>query len=351
MKKAVLFGMALVFSLGIGLTSAAASRDYISIVGSSTVYPFATVVAEQFGKSTSYKTPTIESTGSGGGFKLFCAGVGVEHPDISNASRRIKKSELEKGIANGVTEIVEVKIGYDGIVIGNSKKSPLMKLTRKDIFLALAKDVPEGNTEGKTRPNPNKTWKDVNPALPDVKIEVLGPPPTSGTRDAFVELAMEKGAATYGWIKDLKGKDKAAYKKLCHTVREDGAYIEAGENDNLIVQKLDANPDAFGIFGFSFLDQNTDKIQGATIEGVAPAFEAIADGSYPVSRPLFFYVKKAHVGTIPGIMEYLAEFTSEKAWGDEGYLTDKGLIPMPVSERQQIKNNVENLTPIKLSDL
>jgi phosphate transport system substrate-binding protein len=352
MKKAIVFVTALAAVVTLGLSNVCAgSRDYVSIVGSSTVYPFATVVAEQLGKTTSYKTPKIESTGSGGGHKLFGAGVGVQHPDITNSSRRIKKSELEKDIKNGVTEVVEVKVGYDGIVVANSKKASNLKLTRKDLFLALAKDVPVAGQEGKTQPNPNKTWKDVNPSLPAVKIEVLGPPPTSGTRDAFVELAMEGGAKKIGWIKALKKKDKSAYKALCHTVREDGAYIEAGENDNLIVQKLEANPDALGIFGFSFLDQNTDKIQGSFIDGVAPTFDAIADGSYPVSRALYFYVKKAHVDTIPGMKAYLAEFTSEKAFGAEGYLTDKGLIPMPKAERDKYRMVVKNLTPLKLSDL
>ena len=353
MKKLIvtLTALAAVVTLGLSNVNAASSRDYISIVGSSTVYPFATVVAEQFGKTTSFKTPKIESTGSGGGHKLFGAGVGVQHPDITNSSRRIKKSELEKAMKNGVKEIVEVKIGYDGIVVANAKKGTALKLSRKDLFLALAKDVPVGNVAGKTQPNPYKTWKDVNPSLPSVKIEVLGPPPTSGTRDAFVELAMEGGAKKFKWIKDLKKKDKKAYKSLCHTIREDGAYIEAGENDNLIVQKLEANPNALGIFGFSFLDQNTDKVQGSYIDGVQPTFEAIADGSYPVSRPLFFYVKKAHVDTIPGMKEFLAEFTSEKAWGDEGYLTDKGLIPMPSAERKMFQDNVKNLKPLTLADL
>lgn len=350
MKKMLIASLVFVFAMGLG-NAGAASRDYISIVGSSTVYPFATVVAENFGKATGFKTPTIESTGSGGGHKLFGAGVGVEYPDITNSSRRIKKSEFDVAAANGVTEIVEVKIGYDGIVMANSNRAPLFKLSRKDIFLALAKDVPSGKVAGKTMPNPNKTWKDVNSSLPDIKIEVLGPPPTSGTRDAFVELAMEGGAKTFAWIADLKGQDKNAYKALCHTIREDGAYIEAGENDNLIVQKLDTNPDALGIFGFSFLDQNADKLQGALVDGIAPEFEAIANGSYPVSRPLFFYVKKAHVDSIPGIREFLAEFTSEKAWGDEGYLTDKGLIPMPEAERKQFRQVVENLTPLSASDL
>ncbi len=324
------------------------ARDYISVVGSSTVYPFATVVAEQFGKTSTFKTPKIESTGSGGGLKLFCAGVGIEHPDIANASRRIKKSEYEKCRKNGVTEIVEVKIGYDGIAVANSKKSPRFDLSRKELFLALAKQVPNPDGSETVVENPYKTWKDVNSKLPAIKIEVLGPPPTSGTRDAFAELAMEGGCKKIGWIKAMKKRDKRVYKALCHTVREDGAYIEAGENDNLIVQKLESNPNALGIFGFSFLDQNTDKVQGALIDGVAPEFEAIAEGKYPVSRPLFFYVKKAHVGKVPGIAEFLAEFSSEKTWGDEGYLTDKGLIPMPVVERKQFATDAAELRSLIL---
>jgi len=325
----------------------AASRDYIAIVGSSTVYPFATVVAETFGKTTHFKTPKIESTGSGGGLKLFCAGVGVEHPDITNASRRIKQSEIKRCAGNGVNEIVEVKIGYDGIVMANSKQAPQFEISRKDIFLALAAKVP-GAKKGELIANPYKTWKDVNPSLPNTKIEVLGPPPTSGTRDAFVELAMEGGCKKFDWIKAMKKRDKKAYKGICHTIREDGAFIEAGENDNLIVQKLIANKNAVGIFGYSFLEQNGDKIQGSKIDGVEPTFEAIAEGVYPVSRPLFFYVKKAHVGKIPGIREYLAEFTSEKAWGDEGYLSDKGMIPMPKAERVKYADVVKMLKPLDM---
>ena len=343
-KKALFCtGAAALLISGVSSNAAAAGRDYISIVGSSTVYPFATVVAEVFGKTTKYKTPKIESTGSGGGLKLFCAGVGVEHPDITNASRRIKKSEVEKCASNGVNDIIEVKIGYDGIVMASSKKSAPMQLTRKDIFLALAKEVPNPAGGETLVENPYMTWKDVNSALPAVKIEVLGPPPTSGTRDAFVELAMEGGAKKIGWLKALRKKDKKAFKKIAHTVREDGSYIEAGENDNLIVQKLDANPKALGIFGFSFLDQNADKIQGSYVDGVQPTFDMIADGKYPVSRPLFFYVKKAHVDVIPGIKEYLKEFTSDKTWGEEGYLTDRGMIPMPTAERNKFANDVKNL--------
>ncbi len=331
-------------SLSLFLASPAlAARDYVSIVGSSTVYPFSTVVAEKYGKTAGAKTPKIESTGTGGGFKLFCGGVGVDHPDISNASRAIKSSEMKTCADNGVKEIVEVKIGYDGIAIANAKTADKFNLTRKDLFLALAKDVPDPKDPAKIIANPYKTWKDVNPALPAEKIEVLGPPPTSGTRDAFVELVMETGADTIESLKAMKKTDEKAHGKISKTVREDGAYVEAGENDNLIVQKLQANPKALGIFGFSFLDQNSDKVQGSAIEGKVPTYEAIADGSYPVSRPLFFYVKKAHVEVIPGIKGYLAEFTSEKAWGKDGYLADKGLIAMPDAERKTIAANVAAL--------
>ena len=324
----------------------AQARDQIRIVGSSTVFPFSTAVAEQFGKTTSFKTPVVESTGSGGGLKLFCAGAGDKHPDITNASRRIKKSEVEKCAKNGVTDITEVKVGYDGIAVANSKKAAQFELTLKDLFMALAKNVPAG--EGKTMANPYKTWKDVRSDLPAIKIEVLGPPPTSGTRDAFAELAMEGGCKTFPWIKSLKKADKKAYKTLCHTVREDGAYVEAGENDNLIVQKLEANPDALGIFGYSFLDQNADKVQGSTINGKAPTFDNIASGDYPVSRALFFYVKNAHVGKVAGMKEYVAEFTSNKAWGEEGYLADKGLIPMPKAERAKFKKNAGELANLSM---
>ncbi|MER2529192.1 MAG: PstS family phosphate ABC transporter substrate-binding protein [Candidatus Competibacter denitrificans] len=314
------------------------ARDYISIVGSSTVYPFTTAVAEQFGKAkanANFKTPKVESTGTGGGFKLFCGGVGVQHPDISNASRAIKKSEIETCAKNGVTEIVEINIGFDGIVLASSKKNKPMPLTIKDLWLALAKEVPDPES-GKLVMNNFKTWKDINAALPANKIEVLGPPPTSGTRDAFVELVMDHGCKEFPAIKELEKADEKKAKATCQTIREDGAFIEAGENDNLIVNKLVANPNALGIFGYSFLEENLDKIQGETINGVAPSFETIADGKYPVSRPLFVYAKKAHVGVIPGIKEFIAEFTSEKAMGDEGYLARKGLIPLPNAKRKQV---------------
>ncbi|MET1256746.1 PstS family phosphate ABC transporter substrate-binding protein [Aliikangiella maris] len=326
----------------------AAGRDTISVVGSSTVYPFSTVVAERFGKSTEFKTPKIESTGTGGGMKLFCSGTGIDTPDMSNASRRMKKSEFEMCQKNGVTSITEVLVGYDGIVIANSKEANQLQITRKELFLALAKRVPAQDGSEKLVENPYKTWNEINPKLPAHKIEVLGPPPTSGTRDAFAELVLEGGCKSYSWIKAIKKKNKKEYKEICHSVREDHVYIEAGENDNLIVQKLSANPKALGIFGFSFLDQNSDKLQGSIVDGKAPSFEAIADGSYPVSRPLYFYVKNAHVGKVPGIKEFLTEYTSEAAMGDEGYLSDKGLIPLGGDTLKEIRKNVLSLKELSL---
>ncbi len=322
------------------------ARDQINVVGSSTVYPFSTVVAETFGNKTGIKVPKIESTGSGGGMKLFCKGLGTSHPDITNASRRIKKNEFNKCKENGI-DVVEIKVGYDGIVIANSKKAKLLNLTKRQIFLALAKQVPEGNKEGGNLvDNPNKKWSDIDPNLPNKKIEVLGPPPTSGTRDAFNELAIEGGCKTFPKLKAIKKQDKKKYKAICRAVREDGAFIEAGENDNLIVQKLVENESAFGVFGFSFLIENEDKIQGSTVDGMAPTMETIADKSYGVSRPLYFYVKLAHVDVIPGIREFLEEYTSEDAWGPGGYLEERGMIPMPESEREFFKKNAEEIIPL-----
>lgn len=327
---------------------AQAARDYISIVGSSTVYPFSTLVAERFGRSTSYKTPKVESTGSGGGLQQFCAGIGVQYPDITNASRRILPSELERCMRNGVDGVIEIKIGNDGIALANAVESEQYELTLREIYLALAKRVPDPSGAERLVDNPYERWSEIDSALPDTEIEVLGPPPTSGTRDAFVELVMEAGCETFEFVAAMEENAQAT---ACRTMREDGRYIEAGENDNLIVQKLDANPAALGIFGFSFLDQNRDKVQGARINGIAPTFETIANGEYPISRPLYFYVKKAHVGTIPGIREFLYEFTSEAATGEFGYLSDNGLIPLPESERRAVERTVENLETLTLADL
>ena len=345
MKSITLIGMVLMMVLASG---AQAARDQINIVGSSTVYPFATVVAERFGRASGFKTPIIESTGTGGGMKLFCKGVGVQYPDITNASRRMKSSEFAGCQKNGVKDIIEVLVGYDGIVVANAKKSSQIKLGLRDIFLALAKQVPNPNGAKILVDNPYKLWSEVNSALPAIKIEVLGPPPTSGTRDAFNELAIEGGCKTFDWLVAIKKQDKKKYKAICRSVREDGVYIEAGENDNLIVQKLVANPNALGVFGFSFLDQNKDKVQGSIVNGATPTFENISSGAYAVSRPLYFYVKKAHIGSVPGIKEYLKEFSSKKAMGEEGYLIDRGLIPLSSDEFKTVSNAVESQQALKL---
>jgi phosphate transport system substrate-binding protein len=327
---------------------AQSARDSITIVGSSTVYPFTTTVAEQFGRGGKFKTPKVESTGTGGGIKLFCNGVGPQFPDIANASRRMRPAELQICQKNGVKDVVEIKVGYDGIVLAENKGGASLNVTRKDMYLALAKTVPDPANPMSLIPNPYTTWKDVNPKLPATKIEVLGPPPTSGTRDSFVELYLEAGCRNFAWLDGLRTQDEPRFKRACDTVREDGAYVEAGENDNLIVQKLNANKDAVGIFGYSFLEENLDKLKGAVVDGVSPTYETIASGKYPASRPLFIYVKKAHVGVIPGITEFIAEYTSEKALGEEGYLADKGLIPPLKNEIGKIRTDSKALKPLKL---
>jgi phosphate transport system substrate-binding protein len=332
----------------VAMAASAQARDQIRIVGSSTVFPFSTTVAEQFGKTTSFKTPVVESTGSGGGLKLFCSGVGVQYPDITNASRRIKKSEVDLCAKNGVSKITEVKIGFDGIVLANAKSNVPSKITLKQLFLALAKDVPANADGSQLQANPYKMWSDIDSSLPAKKIEVLGPPPTSGTRDAFVELAMEGGCKQFKGISALKKSDGKRYKAVCHGIREDGAFVEAGENDVLIIQKLVANPDAYGIFGFSYLDSNADKVQGAVVNGIAPDFDSISSGKYPVSRSMYFYVKNAHVGVVPGIKEYVAEFTAEKAWGPDGYLADKGLIPLPDMDRKKTAAAAQSFSPLSM---
>jgi len=323
------FGVAAAALAAVAMAGEAAARDHIKIVGSSTVFPFATAVAEQFGKSTEFPTPVVESTGSGGGLKLFCAGVGTEHPDITNASRRIKTSEFEMCQENGVTDIVESLAGYDGIVVANSVEGPDLSLTREQLCMGLVK--------GAMDPMPTN-WSDIDPSLPNLAIEVLGPPPTSGTRDAFEELALEEGCEEAGIDVEIE-------------VRDDGAYVDAGENDNLIVQKVVANPDAVGVFGYSFLEENQDKIKGATVNGVVPTFDNILVGDYPLARSLYFYIKKARVGVVPGIMEYAAEFVSEDASGKFGYLVDRGLIPLPEDAHQDNAEKVMSQTPLTMGDL
>lgn len=326
---------------------AQSARDYISVVGSSTVFPFTSTVAEQFGRGSRFKTPKVESTGTGGGMKLFCSGVGVQHPDVTNASRRIKASELADCRKNGVNDVIEIKIGFDGIVLANAKSSPTYRLTRRDVYLALAKQVPDPAAPTRLVANPYKTWREVNPTLPAVRIEVLGPPPTSGTRDSFIEQVLEPGCNAFGWLKSLKDVDEKRHKQVCTTIREDGAFVEAGENDNLIVQKLAANPNALGVFGYSFLEENLNALHGSVIEGVAPDFDTISSGRYPVSRAMYVYVKKAHVGVIPGMKEFVAEYTSEKAMGEEGYLVDKGLVPSPKVDREKVRRDATALVTLK----
>lgn len=321
-------------------TTAAQSREQVHVVGSSTVFPFVSVVAEKFGSNQpDFKSPIVESTGTGGGFKLFCEGTGARTPDMSNASRAIKKGEVELCAKNGVTSITEIMIGYDGIVLANDKSEPQMSLSIKQIFLALAKQVP---ANGKLVENSYKTWKDVDASLPDEAIAVYGPPTTSGTRDAFVEIVMEKGCKMFPEF-DAAYPDKKVRKKICHNLREDGGFIDAGENDNLIVQKLKSNPKAFGIFGYSFLEENSAALQGSLIDGVSPTFENISSSSYPVARSLFVYAKDAHVGKIPGLAEFLIELASEDALSEDGYLAEKGLIPMPEEQLTAVVERVETL--------
>ena len=344
----------LVTGVGIGVmmiaaAGAAEARDQIRIVGSSTVYPFTTAVAEQFGKTSGMKTPVVESTGTGGGMKLFCAGVGEDSPDITNASRRIKAAEFEDCQKNGVKDVVELTIGFDGLTIAHAKGGAAMNLTLPQVFLALAKNVP--GPDGKLVPNPNVKWSDIDPSLPGTKIEVLGPPPTSGTRDSLHELFLEKGANGIDALKSLKKEDPKAFEAAWKTMREDGAYVEAGENDNVIVQKLEANKDAFGIFGYSFLEENSSQLAGVSLDGVEPTFENIAAGKYEGGRPLFVYFKKAHVGVVPGIDKFAEEYTSPSALGEDGYLAAKGLVPLPDDQFEKMAASVKAMTPLSADQL
>jgi phosphate transport system substrate-binding protein len=317
MKKILLAAVA----LGLAIAPAYAARDQIRIVGSSTVYPFTTAVAEAFGKKTGAKTPIVESTGTGGGFKLFCAGRGENHPDATNASRAIKEGEAEDCKKNGVTP-VEVEVGIDAIVLAMSTSNDDMSITTEMLYRALAKWV---IIDGKVVVNPYKTWADVDSSLPANKIEVLGPPPTSGTRDSFVELVLEKECKAAIKSNNLTLTDDEE-KTICKAMREDGPFIEAGENDNIIVQKIQSNPNAFGIFGYSFLDENRRTLKGVTINGVVPDYDGILSGNYAIARPLFIYFKEEHFNLVPNLREFMEEYQSENAIGEEGYLTEKGLI-------------------------
>ena len=344
MKKILLTVSALALFAGPAL-----ARDQIRIVGSSTVYPFTTTVAENFGKTSGMKTPVVESTGTGGGMKLFCAGTGDDTPDFTNASRRIKKSEFEDCAKNGVTDIVEIKVGFDGLSLATSKDAPDMKLTKQQLFMALAKQIPD--KDGKLVDNPNMMWSDIDASLPKEKIEVLGPPPTSGTRDSFMEMGLEPGAGKFKSLEELKKADAKAYEVVWKSIREDGAYVEAGENDNLIVQKLQANPAALGIFGYSFLEENAKTIKGTAIEGVTPSYDSISSGDYKMSRPLFIYVKKQHIGQVPGMAEFVAEYVSPKALGTDGYLADKGLITLPDDQAEKSRAAATAMTTLTIDGL
>lgn len=344
--KTILTSAAAVAVSAAVLVTPAVARDQIRIVGSSTVYPFTTAVAEQFGRAGLGKTPVVESTGTGGGFKLFCAGVGVNHPDLTNASRPIKKSEFDDCQKNGVKDIVEIKVGIDGLTIAQSKSGPGIKLTMAQVFLALAEQVP--GPDGKLVANPYRNWSDIDRSLPNVKIEVLGPPPTSGTRDSFHELFMEVGAKSVEALKAMQKDDAKGFERLWKSVRKDGAYVEAGENDNVIVQKLEANRNAFGIFGYSFLEENQAKLRGVAIDGVEPEYDNIAAGKYKGSRPLYVYAKKQHVGVVPGIDKFIAEYVSDKAMSKDGYLARKGLVALPSAEATKVRDNATALRPLTL---
>lgn len=349
MKIRTLAGAMALATAGVVLAGAAHARDQIRIVGSSTVYPFTTAVAEQVGKTAGIKTPVVESTGTGGGMKLFCAGVGEGHPDATNASRRMKKGEFADCQKNGVKDIVEINVGFDGLTVAQSKAGTAIKLTLPQLLLAVAKEVP--GPDGKLIANPNKNWSDIDKSLPNTKIEVLGPPPTSGTRDSFHELLLEKGAEKIPALAALKKSDAKAFDKVWKTLREDGAYVEAGENDNVIVQKLIANKDAFGVFGYSFLEENSGKLRGVPLNGVAPEFDNITSGKYPGARRMYVYVKKQHTAIVPGLDKFVAEYTSPKALGSDGYLAKKGLVTLPKNELETVRKNAGSMTPMTVDPL
>jgi phosphate transport system substrate-binding protein len=347
MKKIILSITALLIAANV-----AQARDQIHIVGSSTVYPFSSYVAEELGATTQFKTPVVESTGSGGGMKLFCAGDGLDTPDFTNASRRMKETEFKNCVENGVTDITEIIVGYDGIALAQSKSTKPLKLTRKEILLAVAAEVP-GKDGSHLIPNPYHYWDEINPELPHRKITFYGPPTSSGTRDAFEELTMMSVAKKMAVYTDLHKSDKKKNKKYekYHQIRQDGVYVPSGENDNLIVRKLVKDAEALGIFGYSYLAENSDRIATATIDDVAPSPEAVSSGKYKLSRSLYFYIKKSHVGKIPGMQEYSALFTSEQMIGEDGSCTEIGLISLPENERKFYHQQARKLTNLKLEDL
>lgn len=309
--------------------------EKIKIVGSSTVAPFSTTVAEHFGAATRFDTPVIEITGTGGGFQTFCRAIGPDEPSIVNASRPVTPSEQATCARAGVTELVEVLFGFDGIVLANARPGPDFNLSKRELFLALADELPDG--QGGWSRNPHRRWSDVDERLPNVPILVSGPPPTSGTRDAFTQIALETGAATFPELEALRKADFEAFRRRATTIRTDGAWIDSGENDSAIIQTLIKDPNVLGVLGFSFLDQNLDRVKAASIDSVDPSFETIASGEYKVSRSLYFYVKAQNASLVPGLRAYVAAFTAEDAWGPDGYLAKKGLIPLPETERARVR--------------
>jgi phosphate transport system substrate-binding protein len=337
MKIAHLAGAAALLAASLtGTSTFAQSRDQIRIVGSSTVFPYTQAVAEQYAAATGNAAPVVESTGTGGGFQVFCGGVGPDHPDITGASRAMRKSEHDLCLQNGVDNVTEVLIGYDGLSIAHASDAPELALTKAQVFQALASEV---EVDGQVVANPYKMWNEIDPSFPATPITIFGPPPTSGTRDAFVELVMLVGCAEFAAIEAL---DDARKEEVCERMRQDGPFIEAGENDNLIVQRLNADHNALGIFGYSFLFENTDTLKAVSVDGVAPNAETIADGSYSVSRPLYFYVKNAHRGVIPGLEEFVTEYVSDAAFGEDGYLSERGLIVLPADQRAQVADAATN---------
>jgi len=345
MKSALYAGAAAIALTAVAGSSAfAQSRDQIRIVGSSTVFPYTQAVSEQFAGMTGGKAPVVESTGTGGGMQIFCGGVGPTHPDITGASRAMQQSEYETCTANGVDNITEVLIGYDGLSIAHAMSGPDLDLTKAQIFQALASEV---EIDGAIVANPYKMWSEIDPALPATPIQVFGPPPTSGTRDAFVELVMHEGCNEFPIIAALEESDEDRWDAVCGRMRQDGPFIEAGENDNLIVQRLGADANALGIFGYSFLFENTDKLKAVAIDGVLPNAETIESGDYAVSRPLFFYIKNAHRGVIPGLEDFVSEYVSEESFGPGGYLAERGLIPLPDDQREAVRTAVESGTHLE----
>jgi phosphate transport system substrate-binding protein len=338
-------GLAATAVMALTIATVADARTQMRAVGSSTVYPFAKIVAERISRANPrLGTPIIESTGTGAGMKLFCAGVGEKFPDVEDASRRMKASEAKLCQANGVTAITEIQVGIDGISFATSKSSPFRNLTQRDIYMAIAK-TPYG------KPNRAKTWHDVNSSLPNIPIRVYGPPPTSGTRDALGELILTPPCEANAGMAALKKSDENKFKAICTGLREDGGYIEAGENDNLIVQKIEQNPGTIGIFGYSYLEENADRLNGIPINGVVPTYDSISSFKYPGARPLYIYIKNAHANAIPAVRAYAAEFTKESAFGPNGYLRKSGLIAAPNAVRAKSQQLARSLTPLNLASL